>query len=60
MPIVIDSRIAFGRPVLLAHGISTAAIVDRIDAGEPPADVASDYGLTPSDVQQAVLYERSA
>jgi len=60
MPIAIDPKIAFGRPVLLSKGISTAAIVDRIDAGERPADVALDYGLTPADVEQAVLYERAA
>lgn len=60
MPIAIDATIAFGRPVLVAQGVSTAAIVARIDAGEQPADVALDYGLTPADVEQAVLYERAA
>lgn len=60
MPIAIDPTIAFGRPVLLAHGISTAAIVDRIDAGERPDDIARDYGMTPAEVEQAVLYERAA
>ncbi|HET7694121.1 MAG TPA: DUF433 domain-containing protein [Vicinamibacterales bacterium] len=60
MPIVIDPRLAFGRPVLLSQRISTAAIVDRIDAGERPADVALDYGLTEADIDQAVLYERAA
>ncbi len=58
--VAIDPRIAFGRPMLVAHGISTAAIVARIDAGEPPADVARDYAMTPEDVEQAVLYERAA
>ena len=56
----IDPAIAFGRPILLAHGISTAAIVARTDAGERPEDVAIDYGMTPDDVAQAVLYERAA
>ena len=60
MPIAIDPTIAFGRPVLIAQGVSTAAIVARIDAGEPLGDVALDYGLTPADVEQAVLYERAA
>ena len=59
-PIAIDPAIAFGRPILTEHGISTAAIVERIDAGERPGDVARDYGMTPDDVAQAVLYERAA
>jgi uncharacterized protein (DUF433 family) len=60
MPIAIDPRIAFGRPVLATTGVSTAAIVDRIDAGETPEDVARDYDLTQADVEQEVLYERAA
>jgi uncharacterized protein (DUF433 family) len=60
MPIAIDPAIAFARPVLLSRGISTRAIVDRIDAGETPQDVAKDYDLTPDEVEQAVLYERAA
>ena len=60
MPIAIDSSIAFGRPVVISRGISTAAIVARIDAGETPADLAVDYDLTPGDIEQAVLYERAA
>lgn len=60
MPIAIDPTVAFGRPVLVAQGVSTAAIVARIDAGEQPAEVALDYGLTLADVEQAMLYERAA
>jgi uncharacterized protein (DUF433 family) len=60
MPIAIDPRIAFGRPVLVGHGVSTAAIVSRIDAGEQPVDIAHDYGIALDEVEQAVLYERAA
>ncbi len=59
-PIVIDPRIAFGRPVVQRKGISTSAIVERIDAGETIQDIAADYGLGPSEVEQAILYERAA
>ena len=52
MPIVIDPQIAFGRPVLLRAGVSTDAIAERIDAGETVAELAADYGLTPSEVEQ--------
>jgi uncharacterized protein (DUF433 family) len=59
-PIVIDPRIAFGRPVVQRKGISTLAIAERIDAGESVEDVASDYDLRSSEVEQAILYERAA
>lgn len=60
MPIAIDPRIAFGRPIVASRGVSTAAIVERIDAGESVSDVAADYRLTQEDVEHAVLYERAA
>lgn len=56
----IDPAIAFGRPVLAHRGISTRAIVERIDAGETIAEVAEDYDLTPPEVEEAVFYERAA
>ena len=59
-PIVIDPKISFGRPVVLRMGISTAAIAERIDAGEKIDDIAKDYDLTPEEIEQAVLYERAA
>jgi len=59
-PIVIDPKISFGRPVLLRRAISTAAIAERIDAGEAIIDLATDYDLSPAEVEQALLYERAA
>lgn len=58
--IVIDPYVAFGRPVIWRKGISTAAIVDRVDAGEPLSEVAADYGLDDSEVEEALVYERAA
>ena len=58
--IVIDPQISFGRPVLLGAGVSTAAIADRIDAGEAVKHLAADYELTSAKIEQAVLYERAA
>lgn len=59
-PIAIDPRIAFGRPVLLSRGVSTQAIVDRLDAGETVEDIAGDYDLDPKEIEEAALYERAA
>ncbi len=59
-PIAIDPQIAFGRPVVLRAGVSTGIIVERIDAGETPADLADDYNLSLSEIEDAILYERAA
>lgn len=58
--IVIDPELAFGRPVVERRGISTAAIVQRFDAGETADVIAADYELSPKEVEEAVLYERAA
>lgn len=60
MPIAIDPSISFGRPVVLSRGISTAAIVARLDAGESADALARDYELTKGDIEQAAVYERAA
>lgn len=59
-PIAIDPKIAFGRPVVLRAGVSTGIIEERIDAGETTADLADDYNLSPSEIEEAILYERAA
>ena len=58
--IVIDPRIAFGRPVISRRGISTAAIVDRINADESEEEIAKDYSLTLEEVKEALVYEQAA
>jgi uncharacterized protein (DUF433 family) len=59
-PIAIDPQIAFGRPVVVRNGVSTASIAERIDAGESVEDIAADYDLGQAEVEQAALYERAA
>lgn len=59
-PIVIDPRIAFGRPVMLRKGVTTSAIAARVDAGESVDELAADYDLRPAEIEQAVVYERAA
>lgn len=59
-PIAIDPEIAFGRPVVVARGVTTAVIAERIDAGETIDAIAADYGLSRTDVEEAILYERAA
>lgn len=59
-PIAIDPKVAFGRPILIRTGVSTAAIAERVDAAEKVEDIADDYGLTVAEVEQAVVFERAA
>ena len=58
--IAIDPDVGFGRPILRRRGVSTRAIVDRIDAGESLDSVAEDYGLHRTEVEEAVVYELAA
>ena len=58
--IAIDPNVAFGRPVIVRRGISTGAIVARLDASETEEDIANDYDLTLDDVRLAAIYERVA
>ncbi len=59
-PIAIDPAVAFGRPIMVARGVTTAIVVERVDAGESIVDVAADYDLTETEIEQAILYERAA
>jgi len=59
-PIAIDPQIAFGRPVVARKNITTTTIAERIDAGESVEDLATDYDLAVSEIEEAVLYERAA
>jgi len=58
--VVIDPSVSFGRPTITRKGISTQALVNRIDAGEEVDALAEDYGLTHDEVEAAVVYERAA
>lgn len=58
--VVIDACRAFGRPIIARRGISTAVIVDRIDAGEKEEAIAADYDLTHDEIEVALDYEQAA
>jgi uncharacterized protein (DUF433 family) len=58
--IAIDPKVAFGRPVVRRAGVSTAAIADRVDAGETVDALAQDYDLSVEEIELAVLYSRTA
>lgn len=59
-PVAIAANVAFGRPILVHGGITTAAIAERLDAGETLNELAEDYGLSVEEIEDAALYERAA
>lgn len=53
--VVIDPRISFGSPMV--NGVATWAIKGRWQAGEPPDEIADDFGLREKDVVDALVFE---
>lgn len=58
--VMIDPRIAFGRPVLTGTGIPTAVLADRYKAGESMQDLATDYECGRDLVEEAIRCELAA
>lgn len=55
--VVMDPRIAFGRPVLVGTAVPTAVLADRFKAGDSLTDLAEDYGATPEAIEEAIRCE---
>ena len=54
--VVIDPQISFGRPILLNAGVTTAVISDRFMAGDSVAEMAQDYGVAETDIDEALRF----
>lgn len=59
-PILVSPFISFGKAVIERTGVSTFAIVSRVNAGESPEEVITDYRLTEAEFGEAILYETAA
>lgn len=55
--VVIDARLAFGRPVLSGTRIPTAIIAQRLVTGETPDEIAEDYDRKVSEILDAIRWE---
>lgn len=55
--VVIDPRIAFGRPVLVGRSVPTAVLADRFKAGETFEQLAGDYDISAKSVEEAIRCE---
>lgn len=58
-PIMLDPRVAFGKPVIQGRGIATWVIAHRLDAGETIETIADDYEIPPELVRSAAIYSGS-
>lgn len=55
--VVIDPSISFGRPVLAGTGVPTGAIAERYKAGESVPQLATDYGRSSEEIEEAIRCE---
>jgi uncharacterized protein (DUF433 family) len=53
--VVMNPRISFGRPSV--GGVATSTIWSRFRAGDSPAHLAVDYGLSPEAIEEAIRCE---
>lgn len=56
-PVVVDPRVAFGRPVLAGRSVPTAVLADRFKAGDSLTQLAEDYDTSPQSIEEALRCE---
>lgn len=57
--VVINPKVAFGRPVVVDTGIPTDILAERFKAGEDLSELAEDYGCSLEKISEAIRYEIS-
>ncbi len=55
--VVIDPRLAFGRPVIAGTRVPTSDVFERFKAGDSPNQLAREYGRAPEEIFEAIRYE---
>src|SRR5262249_29778173 len=56
--VAIDPQRSFGRPTIHGSGVSVDVVADLVNAGEPIARVAREFGITKDAVHSAVTWQR--
>ena len=56
--VVLDSRLAFGRPIVMPARIKTDVIRDRFNAGDSLAEMAQDFRVEQSVIEEALRFEQ--
>ena len=57
MPVVMDPRVAFGRPVLVGRAVPTAVLADRFKAGDRLSELSKDYDTSTEAIEEAIRCE---
>ncbi|MEA2238761.1 MAG: hypothetical protein QOC81_3485 [Thermoanaerobaculia bacterium] len=55
--IVLDARVAFGKPVIAGTGIPTASVYQLFNAGDRIQEIADEYSRDTSEIEAAIRYE---
>ena len=55
--VVMNPAISFGRPVIAGTGIPVSSIYERYKAGDSVAELAQDFRLGTSDIEEAIRCE---
>jgi uncharacterized protein (DUF433 family) len=55
--VVVDPLRSFGRPALADVYVRTEVIADRYGAGDPIEEMASDYRVSPRQIEEALRFE---
>jgi uncharacterized protein (DUF433 family) len=58
--IEMDSRIAFGRPVIVGTGVPVDEVNQRFEAGDSALTLADEFGVSPDLVEEAIRAARAA
>jgi uncharacterized protein (DUF433 family) len=56
--IMINPAVSFGKPVIAGTGISTTVVASRFNARESIEDLATEYGVTPKKIEEAIRWEQ--
>lgn len=57
---LINPLVAYGRPIIVKHGVPVEVVADRYNGGESLGTLARDYGLKEEEVETAISYARAA
>lgn len=55
--VMVDPRVAFGRPVIAGTRVTTRILAERFQAGDTTVDMSEDYGITREVIEGAIAYE---
>lgn len=56
-PVMMDPRVAFGRPVLVGRSVPTAVLADRFKAGDRLSELAKDCDTSTEAIEEAIRCE---